>query len=66
MWVGNSGGERGALRSKRVDLKDMVVVVVGGWIENMFFGLLILMREATRRLKECGDVFVFELDRVVW
>ena len=34
MWVGNNGGERGALRSKRVDLKDMVVVVVvvgGGW-----------------------------------
>ena len=30
MCVGNSGGERGALRSKRVDLKDMVVVVVGG------------------------------------
>ena len=40
MCVGNNGGERGALRSKRVDLKDMVVVVVG-WRrmeENMFFG----------------------------
>ena len=31
MCVGNNGGERGALRSKSVDLNDMVVDVVGGW-----------------------------------
>ena len=37
MCVGNSGGERGALRSKRVDLKDMGVVVVGGWNREYVF-----------------------------
>ena len=44
MWVENNGGERGALRSKRVDLKDMVVVVVGcrrRMEENYFFWLIV-------------------------